>query len=194
MRFVQKFITWFLRGLLLIAPVFVTFYTIWLVFSFLDTHATDLTELVMGQRIRGIGLVAVFFVITIIGMLGSTVLMQPLLNLFEEILERTPLVRDIYGSLKDLFNAFIGNKSKFKKPVTVEMGKGTGIFRVGFITQENLSDINIKDKVAVYLPFSYSFAGNVVLVKREQVEPMIGVSAADAMKFIISGGITDLDD
>jgi uncharacterized membrane protein len=194
MRFFRKLITWFLRGLLLIAPVFATFYALWFVFSFLDSHATDLTELVLGERVRGIGLLAVFLLITVIGVLGSTVFLQPLLVLFEDILERTPLVKDIYGSLKDLFNAFIGNKAKFKKPVTVEMGKNTGVFRVGFMTQEDLSEINIKDKVAVYLPLSYSFAGILVLVNREQVLPMEGVSASEAMKFILSGGITELED
>ncbi len=183
-----------MRGLLLIAPVFATFYAIWFVFNFLDSHATDLTELILGERVRGIGLIAVFIVITVVGILGSAVFLQPLLILFEDVLERTPIVKDIYGSLKDLFNAFIGNKAKFKKPVTVEMGKGTGIFRVGFMTQEDLSEINIKDKVAVYLPLSYSFAGILVLVNREQVEPMVGISASDTMKFILSGGITDLED
>ena len=194
MRFFRKLITWFLRGLLLIAPVFATFYAIWFVFNFLDSHATDLTELILGERVRGIGLIAVFIVITVVGILGSAVFLQPLLILFEDVLERTPIVKDIYGSLKDLFNAFIGNKAKFKKPVSVEMGKGTGIFRVGFMTQEDLSEINIKDKVAVYLPLSYSFAGILVLVNREQVEPMVGISASDTMKFILSGGITDLED
>lgn len=194
MQFFRKLITWFLRGLLLIAPVFATFYALWFVFSFLDSHATDLTELILGERIRGIGLIAVFILITFIGILGSTVFLQPLLLLFEELLERTPIVKDIYGSVKDLFGAFIGNKAKFKKPVTVEMGKGTGIYRVGFMTQEDLSEINIKDKVAVYLPLSYSFAGNLVLVNREQVEPIVGISASDTMKFILSGGITHLDD
>jgi len=194
MRFFRKLITWFLRGLLLIAPVFATFYALWFVFSFLDSHATDLTELILGERVRGIGLVAVFILITFIGILGSTVFLQPLLLLFEELLERTPIVKDIYGSVKDLFGAFIGNKAKFKKPVTVEMGKGTGIFRVGFMTQEDLSEIDIKDKVAVYLPLSYSFAGNLVLVNREQVEPIVGISASDTMKFILSGGITHLED
>jgi uncharacterized membrane protein len=96
--------------------------------------------------------------------------------------------------MRDFIEAFIGNKAKFKHPVTVEMGKGTGVFRIGFITQKDLSDIKITDKVAVYLPFSYSIAGNVVLVSKEQVAPLEGVTPAEAMKFILSGGVTDFKD
>ena len=194
MKFIQKIVRWFLSGLLLVAPVFVTFYAIWLIFNFLDTHATDLTELIIGQRIRGVGLVAVFIVIAAVGLIGSTVLLRPVLNLIESLLERTPLVKDIYGSMKDFIDAFLGNKGKFKHPVTVEMGKGAGVYRIGFMTQKDLSNINIKDKVAVYLPFSYSFAGDLVLVKSDQVQPMEGISASEAMKFILSGGITELED
>lgn len=194
MKFIQKIVRWFLSGLLLVAPVFVTFYAIWLIFNFLDTHATDLTELIIGQRIRGVGLVAVFIVIAAVGLIGSTVLLRPVLNLIESLLERTPLVKDIYGSMKDFIDAFWGNKGKFKHPVTVEMGKGAGVYRIGFMTQKDLSNINIKDKVAVYLPFSYSFAGDLVLVNSDQVQPMEGISASEAMKFILSGGITELDD
>lgn len=194
MEFFRKLITYFVRGLLLVAPVFVTFYAIWFMFSWLDNSVTDITELVLGKRIRGIGIVVLFLLITAIGLLGSTVILRPILIFLEEILERTPLVRDIYGSMRDFIEAFIGNKAKFKHPVTVEMGKGTGIFRIGFITQKDLSDINIADKVAVYLPFSYSIAGNVVLVSKEQVEPLEGVTPAEAMKFILSGGVTDFND
>jgi uncharacterized membrane protein len=194
MAFFRKLITYFIRGLLLIAPVFVTFYAIWFMFSWLDNSVTDVTELVLGKRIRGIGIVALFLIITLIGLLGSTIIFRPVLILLEEILERTPLVRDIYGSMRDFIEAFIGNKAKFKHPVTVEMGKGTGVFRIGFITQKDLSDIKIADKVAVYLPFSYSIAGNVVLVSKEQVEPLEGVTPAEAMKFILSGGVTDFKD
>lgn len=194
MAFFRKLITYFIRGLLLIAPVFVTFYAIWFMFSWLDNSVTDVTELVLGKRIRGIGIVVLFLIITLIGLLGSTIIFRPVLILLEEILERTPLVRDIYGSMRDFIEAFIGNKAKFKHPVTVEMGKGTGVFRIGFITQKDLSDIKITDKVAVYLPFSYSIAGNVVLVSKEQVEPLEGVTPAEAMKFILSGGVTDFKD
>ncbi|HRN93217.1 MAG: DUF502 domain-containing protein [Chitinophagales bacterium] len=194
MNFLKKILTYFIRGAVLITPVFVTFYAIWITFNWLDNNVTDVTELIAGKRIRGIGLLALFMLITFIGMLGSTVLLRPILILFEDILERTPLVKDIYSSLRDFLDAFIGNKAKFKSPVTVEIGKGSGIYRVGFITQKDLSKIKIADKVAVYLPFSYSIAGNVVLVNRDLVQPLEGVTPAEAMKFILSGGVTDFEE
>ncbi len=194
MIFFRKLITYFVRGLLLVAPVFVTFYAIWFMFSWLDNNVTDVTELIIGKRIRGIGIAILFLLITFIGLLGSTVILQPLLVFIEDLLERTPLVKDIYGSMRDFIEAFLGNKAKFKHPVTVEVGKGTGIFRIGFITQKDLNSIKIADKVAVYLPFSYSIAGYVVLVSKEQVQPLEGVTPAEAMKFILSGGVTNFEE
>ncbi|MBX2901997.1 MAG: DUF502 domain-containing protein [Chitinophagales bacterium] len=194
MIFFRKLITYFVRGLLLVAPVFVTFYAIWFMFSWLDNNVTDVTELIIGKRIRGIGIAILFLLITFIGLLGSTVILQPLLVFIEDLLERTPLVKDIYGSMRDFIEAFLGNKAKFKHPVTVEVGKGTGIFRIGFITQKDLNSIKIADKVAVYLPFSYSIAGYVVLVNKEQVQPLEGVTPAEAMKFILSGGVTNFEE
>jgi uncharacterized membrane protein len=194
MKFLRKLLTYFIQGLLLIAPVFVTLYAIWFLFSWLDNTVTDFTEFLLGKRIHGIGIVILFIIIAIIGFLGSTVILRPILILVEDLLERTPLVRDIYGSMRDFIEAFIGNQAKFKHPVVVEMGKNTGIFRIGFITQKDLTEININDKVAVYLPFSYSIAGIIVLVSKEMVQPLDGVSPADAMKFILSGGVTNFKD
>lgn len=193
MRLIKKLFTYFIRGAVLIIPVFITFYAIWITFNWIDTNATDVVELVVGKRIRGVGIIALFALVTFIGMIGSSVILSPFLILFEDVLERTPVVKDIYSSMRDFIEAFVGNKAKFKFPVTVEIGAGSGIYRVGFVTQKDLSKINLTDKVAVYLPFSYSIAGYVILVNKEQVKALEGVSPAQAMKFILSGGVTNFE-
>ncbi|MCS6819868.1 MAG: DUF502 domain-containing protein [Chitinophagales bacterium] len=189
MKVLKKIFTFFIRGLVLTAPLFVTFYALWFVFSWLDENVTNLTEFVTGKRIHGVGIIAIFLLITLIGLLGSTFLLRPFLVLLEDVLERMPIVKDIYGSMRDFIEAFIGNKAKFKHPVTIEMPNEKGVHRIGFITQNDLSVINKHDKVAVYIPFSYSIAGIVVLVNKEQVQPLEGVTAAEAMKFVLSGGV-----
>ncbi|MDB5282453.1 MAG: hypothetical protein JWO06_1528 [Bacteroidota bacterium] len=75
-----------------------------------------------------------------------------------------------------------------------EIGKGTGVYKLGFITQEDLSEMGINDKVAVYTPLSYNLSGILYLVNRDQIEPLNDVAARDLLKFIVSGGVTEIED
>ena len=189
-----KIIAYFLQGLLLIAPTFVTLWAIFYFFNFFDSGINDLFEKVFHFRFPGFGLVTVFALITLIGFIGSMVIVQPILHILDLILEKTPVVKDIYNALKDFFGAFISNKKKFNKPAMFELGKGSGVFKLGFITQHDLSDLHIKDKVAIYTPLSYNLSGIMYMVNSDQVEPLENVSSAVVMKFILSGGVTEIDD
>jgi uncharacterized membrane protein len=86
--------------------------------------------------------------------------------------------------------AFVGDKKKFNHPVIVEMQPG--IFKPGFITQDDLSSLNLPGLAAIYFPHSYAFSGNLFLVEKERVKPFDG-NSTEVMKFIVSGGVTDLD-
>jgi uncharacterized membrane protein len=189
-----KIVAYFLQGLLLIAPVFVTMYIIYYVFSFVDSRLNDLFESLFNFRFFGFGLLITCALITFIGFIGSLVIVQPLLHLVDLLLEKTPFVKDLYSSLKDFFGAFISNKKKFNQPVMFEMGKGTGVYKLGFITQEDLSEMGITDKVAVYTPLSYNLSGILYLVNRDQIQILDEVAARDVLKFIVSGGVTEIED
>jgi len=189
-----KIFSYFLQGLLLLAPTFVTIYALFYIFNALDSTIERVFRWVFHFYYPGFGLVVLFVIITLIGYIGSLVIAQPILHLLDMIMERTPLVKDIYSSLKDFFGAFISNKKKFNKPVMFELGKGSGVFKLGFITQDDLSEIKVSDKVAVYTPLSYNLSGILYLVNKEQVEVLEGVSAGDLMKFIVSGGVTEMDE
>lgn len=189
-----KIVAYFLQGLLLIAPTFLTLYAIFYFFNFFDSRVNDVFENFFKARFPGLGLVAIFFFITAIGFIGSLVIVQPLLHLIDLMLEKTPLVKDIYSTVKDFFGAFISKKKKFNRPVIFEFGKGTGVFKLGFITQEDLSDLGILDKVAVYTPLSYNLSGIMYIVNKDQVQPLHDVGSTDMMKFILSGGVTELEE
>lgn len=191
---VGKIAAYFLQGLLLIAPTFVTFYAIYYFLHFFDSQVNDLFEKILGARYPGLGFITVFIFITIIGFIGSLVIVQPILHITDLILVKTPVVKDIYSSLKDFFGAFISNKKKFNKPVMFEMGKGSGVFKLGFITQEDMSELSILDKVAVYTPLSYNLSGIMYVVNKDQVQALTDVKASDMMKFILSGGVTEIED
>lgn len=189
-----KVISYFLQGLLLIAPIFVTIYAIFYIFNLLDTSIEKVFRFIFHFYFPGIGIVAMFFIIALIGLVGSMVIFQPLLHVLEVFMERVPVVKDIYSSVKDFFGAFISKKKKFDKPVIFEIGKNSGVFRVGFITKNDLSELGIKDKVAVYAPWSYNLSGTLFIVNTDQVHPLNDVSPGDMMKFAMTGGVTEIDE
>jgi len=191
---VGKIVAYFLQGILLIAPVFVSFYIIYYVFTLLDNQLNSLFESIFHFHFIGFGILLTGAFITFVGFIGSLVIVQPFLHLVDLLLEKTPFVKDLYSSLKDFFGAFISNKKKFNKPVMFEMGKGSGVFKLGFITHENLSEMGISDKVAVYTPLSYNLSGILYLVNRDQIQQLPDVGAREMLKFIVSGGVTELDD
>jgi uncharacterized membrane protein len=114
-------------------------------------------------------------------------------SLFEAMMAKTPGIRFIYTTVKDFFEAFAGEKKKFNKPVLANIDDND-VWRVGFITQEEVKDFHFIDYVAVYIPASYSIAGNVYLLPRNRVKPITNINATDAMKFAISGGVTHIEE
>jgi len=182
--------TYFFRGILITVPLTITIYVIYRVFIFLD----GLLEDVITFDIPGLGLITLIGVLTLIGILGSNILFQPLLNKANELLNRVPLVKTIYTAIADLVTAFVGTKKKFTRPVLVKMVSHSELHKLGFITEDDLEQFGIDDgKVAVYLPHSYAFSGNLYIVPKENVTP-IDAKAADVMKFIVSGGVAQVSD
>ena len=176
-------IRYFLRGLLLVVPTALTIYLIWFSVEFLD----GLLQL----EIPGLGLAIILVSITLLGLLGSTLLARPIFTAFEQLMERLPLINIIYTSLNDLITAFVGEKRKFDKPVTVQLTSDTNLLKMGFITKEDLSELDLPGMVSVYLPHSYNFSGNHFLVDRQYVKP-VEVNSVEVMKFIVSGGVSEI--
>jgi len=144
-------------------------------------------------KLPGLGLLTILASITLLGYLASTLLAGPLFSLLEDVLSKVPLVSIIYSSLKDLISAFVGDKKKFNQPVLVTLNPEFSIQKPGFITQTDLSKLGLTDQVAVYLPHSYNFSGNLYIVPAKFVKP-IYASSTDIMKFIVSGGVSGLQD
>jgi uncharacterized membrane protein len=126
-----------------------------------------------------------------VGYLTSNVLGRSAIDLFEHFLTRLPLLKLIYSSIKDLVAAFVGDRKSFNQPVTVALGPDHAVRTLGFVTRNDLSVLNLPACVAVYLPQSYNFAGNVIIVPRDRIEPL-QVSSTEVMTFIVSGGVSGL--
>jgi uncharacterized membrane protein len=179
---------YFFQGIIIVSPLAVTIWAAYSVFDIIDS-STRIPSLP-----RGVGFVIVISSLVLIGWLGSTFFIWKLLiNFFDNILERTPFLKFIYSSVKDVVESFMGDKKKFTKPVLVKIRTNPEIFQIGFITQKDLSKLGFTDKVAVYLPHSYAVSGVLVIVDNENVS-MLDMNPSDAMKMAVSGGMTGYDD
>lgn len=185
---IKRILSYFLQGLLFTVPLAATVWVIYKLFIAVDGIIGDLFPV----YIPGAGLIVIFLLITIAGYLGTNFVSTPLLGMLDRMMEKTPLVKLIYSSVKDLVSAFVGEKKRFTQPVLVTLNKESGIEQIGFITQNDLSNLGMgSEKIAVYLPYSYSFMGGLYIVPRENVRS-IKSSGTDMMKFIISGGVTEV--
>lgn len=172
---------YFFEGLLVLVPLVATVYVIYAIFTKIDS--------IFKFEIPGLGFIVTILSITIIGFISSNFITKKLVGLVDKLFTKLPFVKMIYTSVKDLIGAFVGDKKSFDKPVLVTISPGSNIQVVGFVTRESLDNFGIADRVAVYLPQSYNFAGNLIVVPKEQVTP-VSADSGDVMAFIVSGGVT----
>jgi uncharacterized membrane protein len=172
------------QGLLVLAPIAITFFVAYVVISKLDGW--------FHLPVPGLGLLVTIVLITAIGHLTRNVFGKRVVQSIEKGMRKLPIVALLYGSLRDLFNAFAGDKRTFNRPVMVDVSPGSGVKLFGFVTCERFSDAQLAHHVAVYLPQSYNFAGNLIVVPRTQIEEL-DADGAQCMAFIVSGGVSQMD-
>lgn len=176
----QRFINYFLKGLLVFVPAALTLLTIFLAITKLDG--------ILNTPIPGTGLILTVLLITLIGFIASNFVGRKLFELIERLFTKLPVVKMLYSAIKDMIGAFTGEKKSFDKPVIVELAPG-GAKAVGFVTRESLESISMADHVAVYFPQSYNFAGSVLIFPSQKVKPL-DIDSSEAMAFVVSGGVS----
>ncbi len=178
----KKLISYFGRGMIAIVPLAITLYTFYFIFVKIDG--------LINFPVPGVGFLLAIFLVIFVGFLASNIFTTRLLSFVERMFEKIPLAKMLYNSTKDLLSAFLGDKKSFEKPVLVTIIPGSNVKVLGFITKESLISWGVADEVAVYLPQSYNFAGNLIVVPRQQIA-LLNVSSSEVMAFIVSGGITE---
>ncbi len=182
-RLAAVFIRSFLQGLLILSPIAITAYVIYVVFNSVDSLVPWVP--------RGLGFFIIISSVTVFGYLGTKFFFgKMLIDGFDYILEHIPGIKYIYSSIKDVMDSFVGDKKRFNKPVWVCTNHHPEIWRIGFMTQKDLSYLGMPGKVSVYLPHSYAISGYVIIADAASTKPVVGLTAAEAMKFAVSGGIT----
>ncbi len=185
---------YFVQGLVITVPVAITVIMVYKIISWVGSLFNIFGTIV--SRVIDPFIIIIFaaLLIYMMGLLGSSIILRPMFNLFDHALEHTPFIKTIYSAIKDLISAFVGSKKRFNKPVLITINKENNIQQLGFITQEDLTELNLKKgTVAVYVPMSYSLSGNLLIVPVENVTP-VDASSSEVMKFIVSGGVTELDE
>jgi uncharacterized membrane protein len=173
----------FVQGLLILVPIGVTAWVLYFAVTTID----GLLQL----DIPGLGLVLTLALVLVVGFIASSVIGRKAFDLLEGVLTRLPVVKLLYTSLRDLLHAFVGERRSVGRPVMIELGGVEGVKLLGFLTCERFDDPRLAGHVAVYLPQSYNFAGNLVIVERARVHP-IDADGAQFFAFVMSGGVAEM--
>lgn len=192
-RIGRALLNYLIKGLLIVLPIalsiFIVVWGVTTVDSWLNVNNILGVDPRTGasRNIPGLGLALVVGIILAAGIFVTNFVTEPMYNWFQKMLDKLPIIKFIYSSIKDLTEAFVGDEKKFNHPVLVEV-EGN-LKRIGFLTQSDLAAIDLPGEAIVYFPFSYSFAGQVYVVNKDKIKPL-KMSAADAMKLVVSGGVS----
>jgi uncharacterized membrane protein len=182
----------FATGLLTLAPVLATLYLITWVFNFAERlFARPLQWLMPGDYHVGMGIVAALVIIFGVGVLMRALVFRYLFRGIEKVMLGIPLVRSIYGAVRDLLGLFAQHEDAALQVVMIVL-PGLEVRLLGFVTRTEFDDlpegIAKEGDVAVYLPMAYNIGGYTVFLPRERIQP-VAMSREDAMKFTITAGL-----
>ena len=184
----KRLVSNFVSGLIIVVPFA---FTVWLL-GFLIVTLDSWARQLLGDWSRaffGLGLILTAVFVTGVGFMGSHFFTRRLLRSFGRMFERLPVVKMVYGAVKDMMNAFVGPERRFDRPVLVELQPGSGVRAMGFITRDSMAHLGLADDLAVYFPQAYNFAGQVLVVRRSSVT-VLEAPPAQVMTFIVSGGVS----
>jgi uncharacterized membrane protein len=194
----------FFQGVVVLAPIGVTIWVVVSLFNWVDNFLPNVLNTIFpvkfaavnGEvpKVTGLGFIVAIALVLIVGWLSSLFFVERFVAVFDKLLEKTPGVKIIYSSVKDFLEAFAGNKKKFDEPVLVNVD-GVDVWRVGFITQQSSAHFGMADYVTVYVPHSYAISGITYIIPTSKIKKLPkGISASEAMKYVVSGGVTTLED
>ncbi len=201
----KKILRYFIQGLIIIAPIAITVWAIIASFNFVDNLLPNLIHNVFPswihtddkgnlKKIPGLGFVVIILFVILVGWISSNFLMGSFIHFFDQWMERTPVIKFIYTSTKDFFEAFAGDKRRFNQAVLAN-AFADDVWIVGFLTDEELHKFDLGvNMVSVYVPQSYHWAGQLFILPREKVRKIDKISAGEAMKYAVTGGVVDLEE
>ncbi len=179
----KRIVRYFLQGLIILAPIGLTGYVLYWLFEKVDNILRPYVD------IPGLGFVIIIAFVLLVGWVSSTFLVGGLFNFFDQWIERAPVIKFIYSSTKEFFEAFSGDKKKFDKPILAN-AFGDDVWVMGFLTDEELAKFDMgAEMVSIYIPQAYHWAGQLYVLPRHKVKKIEKVSSGDVMKYSVTGGV-----
>lgn len=194
--FLVRLKDYLIAGLLLVAPIVLTIYVLIWSFNLLDGILSPIVIKIAGRHLPGVGLVSGLIITLMAGMLTRGWITKKMMKWMELSVSRLPLIRPLYGTLKQLTNALLSgsDKNMFKRVVMLEYPKA-GVWSIGFVTSENMGDLGrqMEAKVGKHLCSVFVVSspnpttGWLILVPDENLITL-NVNVEEALKLIVSGG------
>ena len=189
---------YFFAGVLVTAPMAITFWLAWQVISWVDRSVKPLIpakynpETYLPFSVPGIGLIVLFVFLTVVGAFAAGFVGRLLLRISERILARMPVIRSVYGAVKQIFETVLANQSSaFREVVLIEYPR-RGIWAIGFITgttEGEVQEITEDMVVNVFLPTTPNpTSGFLLFVPRRDLN-VLSMSVEEGIKMVVSGGI-----
>lgn len=184
----RQLLRYFVQGIIILAPIGITAYVLYWLFEKVDGILRPVVN------IPGLGFAIIVVFIVLVGWFSSNFLMGSMISFFDQWMERTPVIKFIYTSTKDFFEAFAGDKRKFNKAVLANVFSDD-VWIVGFLTDEEMTKFELGgEHVAVYVPQAYNFAGQLYMLPRSRVRKIDQITSGEAMKYAVTGGVVDLEE
>ncbi len=189
----KRILRYFIQGLVITVPLGITVLILTKIFFWVQGWFSDMDVIVHPMADPFILILIVLTFIFLAGIFATNVVARLFINESGKFIEKIPFIKHIYSPVKDFTGAFIGNKKRFNHPVLITTNKEANVREIGFITEDDLHELGLgAEYVAVYVPMSYSISGRLLIVPKNNVSPM-DVNAADAMKFVVSGGVSEVE-
>lgn len=199
--------TIFLTGIILSLPTVVTLYVLWVGFHWVDGLVGSMLQAIVGHSVPGLGVATFVGLIFLAGLFGTNFLGRRLLDWFDQLMEKIPIIRSIYGTVRQILDSFVLGESTFREVVIIEYPR-PGIYSLGFVTGEENGDIIRREGdvtpgaagaamgaapqtslVRVFVPTTPNpTSGFLVIVPANQVT-RTKITVQEGMKAVVSGGV-----
>jgi len=195
---VERLRAYFFAGLLVTGPAGLTLYLAWLFVDFIDSRVAMLLpnawnpSTYLPVHVPGLGLIVVVLGLILVGWMAAGYVGRRLLRIGDRILARMPVIRGLYGAMKQIFETVLSKQSNtFREVVLVEWPR-RGAWAVAFITgrtEGEIRDLTEEDMVNVYVPTTPNPTSGYLLHVPRRDTVLLSMTVEEGIKFVISGGI-----
>ena len=182
------------RGLVVVLPIGLTLWLLWWFGTSVEALLHQLIVLVVPEHLYrpGMGIFAAVLLLIAAGVAVNAFIIRRLLSAWEALMERIPIVKSVYGAVRD-FAAFLPAGGERRELRRVVVASFAGARAIGFVTRDDAGELGLgagtDGLVAVYFPMSYQIGGYTLLLPRERVEPL-DLSVETAMRVVLTGGMS----